>query len=80
MTDDLVSVRYVVDDLQAAIRFYTKHLGFSELTNFAPAFADVVRGNRARRRAGRARRPFRQPDRAVSTCRSSAAALSFAAP
>lgn len=44
MTDDLVSVRYVVDDVESAIHFYTTHLGFSELTNFAPAFADVVRG------------------------------------
>ena len=45
MADDLVSVRYLVDDVDAALSFYTRHLGFSELTNFAPAFADVVRGN-----------------------------------
>jgi catechol 2,3-dioxygenase-like lactoylglutathione lyase family enzyme len=41
---DLVSVRYMVDDVDAAIDFYTKHLGFALRTNFAPAFADVTRG------------------------------------
>lgn len=47
MTDersDLVSVRYLVDDVQAAVDFYTHHLGFSVRTNAAPAFTDVVRG------------------------------------
>ena len=43
--ESLVSVRYMVDDVDAALSFYTTHLGFSELNNFAPAFADVVRGN-----------------------------------
>src|SRR5688572_52014 len=42
---DLVSVRYMVDDVEAAIAFYTKHLGFALRTSAAPAFADVVRGN-----------------------------------
>jgi len=45
MTADLVSVRYLVDDVDAALDFYTTHLGFSELTNFSPAFADATRGN-----------------------------------
>jgi catechol 2,3-dioxygenase-like lactoylglutathione lyase family enzyme len=45
MADELVSVRYLVDDVGAALTFYTSHLGFTELTNFPPAFADVVRGN-----------------------------------
>lgn len=45
MADDLVSVRYLVDDVDAALKFYTTHLGFTVLTNFPPAFADVVRGN-----------------------------------
>jgi catechol 2,3-dioxygenase-like lactoylglutathione lyase family enzyme len=45
MADDLVSVRYIVADVDAALTFYATHLGFTELTNFAPAFADVVRGN-----------------------------------
>jgi catechol 2,3-dioxygenase-like lactoylglutathione lyase family enzyme len=42
--DQYASVRYVVDDVQAAIDFYTAHLGFTLNTNPAPAFADVVRG------------------------------------
>lgn len=43
--DDLVSVRYLVDDVQASIDFYTEHLGFAVRTQAPPAFADVVRGN-----------------------------------
>ncbi|HEY4611214.1 MAG TPA: VOC family protein [Ilumatobacteraceae bacterium] len=43
-TDDLVSVRYLVDDVDAALAFYTSNLGFTVLTDFSPAFADVVRG------------------------------------
>jgi catechol 2,3-dioxygenase-like lactoylglutathione lyase family enzyme len=43
--DEMVSVRYMVDDVDAAIEFYTKHLGFEVLTHFGPAFADVTRGN-----------------------------------
>ena len=42
--DQYASVRYVVNDVQAAIDFYTTHLGFTVNTNAAPAFADVVRG------------------------------------
>jgi catechol 2,3-dioxygenase-like lactoylglutathione lyase family enzyme len=41
---ELASVRYIVDDVPAAIDFYTTHLGFTTHTDFAPAFADVVRG------------------------------------
>ena len=46
MTDrnEMVSVRYMVDDVEKALAFYTKVLGFEVLTSFAPAFADVVRG------------------------------------
>ena len=44
-TADLVNVRYMVDDVEASIDFYTRHLGFSVRTSFAPAFADVTRGN-----------------------------------
>jgi catechol 2,3-dioxygenase-like lactoylglutathione lyase family enzyme len=43
--DQLVSVRYMVDDVQAAIDFYTEHLGFEVRMSAAPAFADVTRGN-----------------------------------
>jgi catechol 2,3-dioxygenase-like lactoylglutathione lyase family enzyme len=45
MTTDLVSVRYLVDDVDTSLAFYTENLGFEVRTNFAPAFADVVRGN-----------------------------------
>jgi catechol 2,3-dioxygenase-like lactoylglutathione lyase family enzyme len=38
------SVRYLVDDVQAAVDFYTAHLGFNVNTSAAPAFADVTRG------------------------------------
>ncbi|MFI7577144.1 VOC family protein [Micromonospora sp. NPDC049497] len=38
------SVRYLVDDVQTAVDFYTGHLGFTLRTSAAPAFADVVRG------------------------------------
>ncbi|HEX2501842.1 MAG TPA: VOC family protein [Methylomirabilota bacterium] len=40
-----VNVRYMVDDVDAAIAFYTTHLGFSLLSRHAPAFADVTRGD-----------------------------------
>jgi len=43
-TDQYASVRYLVDDVQAAIDFYTTHLGFNLNFSAAPAFADVVRG------------------------------------
>ena len=42
---DQVNVRYMVDDVDAAVQFYTKHLGFTSGTNASPAFADVTRGN-----------------------------------
>jgi catechol 2,3-dioxygenase-like lactoylglutathione lyase family enzyme len=44
MPDELVSVRYMVDDVDAAVDFYTSHFGFTVLSSAAPAFADVVRG------------------------------------
>ena len=40
-----VSVRYMVEDVDASIAFYTKVLGFEVNLNAAPAFADVTRGN-----------------------------------
>ena len=42
---EMVNVRYMVDDVDAAVAFYTKFLDFEILTSFAPAFADVARGN-----------------------------------
>ena len=44
MTDQLASVRYLVDDVRAAVDFYTVHFGFTVRTDAVPAFADVVRG------------------------------------
>ncbi len=43
--DGMVNVRYMVDDVDTAIEFYTKHLGFEVRTSAAPAFADVTHGN-----------------------------------
>jgi catechol 2,3-dioxygenase-like lactoylglutathione lyase family enzyme len=45
LSDQMVNVRYMVADVQAAIDFYTMHLGFEVRTSAAPAFADVTRGN-----------------------------------
>ena len=42
---ELVNVRYMVDDVDTAVEFYTKHLNFEVRTSAAPAFADVTRGN-----------------------------------
>jgi catechol 2,3-dioxygenase-like lactoylglutathione lyase family enzyme len=41
----MVSVRYMVDDVEKALDFYTTMLHFEVLTSFPPAFADVHRGN-----------------------------------
>ncbi len=40
-----VNVRYMVDDVDEAVAFYTKYLGFTVLSSAAPAFADVSRGD-----------------------------------
>jgi len=40
-----VNVRYIVDNVEAAVTFYTTHLGFRLLTKTLPAFADVTRGD-----------------------------------
>ncbi len=42
---ETVSVRYMVDDVDEALAFYKDFLGFEVLSNAAPAFADVHRGN-----------------------------------
>jgi catechol 2,3-dioxygenase-like lactoylglutathione lyase family enzyme len=40
-----VSVRYIVDDVDAAIEFYCAELGFQEVMHPAPAFAMLARGD-----------------------------------
>jgi len=45
MADEMVNVRYMVDDVDAAVAFYTTHLGFEVMSSAAPAFADVSRGH-----------------------------------
>jgi len=40
-----VSVRYIVDDVDAAISFYCEHLGFHEEMHPDPAFAMLTRGD-----------------------------------
>ena len=39
-----VNVRYMVDDVRAAVAFYTTHLGFALQADMAPAFASVTLG------------------------------------
>jgi catechol 2,3-dioxygenase-like lactoylglutathione lyase family enzyme len=41
----VVSVRYMIDDVEAAVAFYTNYLGFTLELNVAPAFAALSRGN-----------------------------------
>jgi catechol 2,3-dioxygenase-like lactoylglutathione lyase family enzyme len=45
MPDEFVNVRYMVDDVESAVAFYTAHLGFELRSSAAPAFADVTRGH-----------------------------------
>jgi catechol 2,3-dioxygenase-like lactoylglutathione lyase family enzyme len=45
VADELVNVRYMVDEVDEAVDFHTTHFGFEVRSSFAPAFADVVRGN-----------------------------------
>jgi catechol 2,3-dioxygenase-like lactoylglutathione lyase family enzyme len=40
-----VSVRYIVDDVDAAIAFYTERLGFEVVMHPAPPFAMLARGD-----------------------------------
>ncbi|MFI5537020.1 VOC family protein [Nocardia sp. NPDC051900] len=41
---ELARVRYLIDDVAAAVEFYTTHLGFTVDFDASPAFAAVVRG------------------------------------
>ena len=42
---EMVSVRYMVNDVEEAVTFYTKVLGFEVISMPGPPFADVKRGN-----------------------------------
>jgi catechol 2,3-dioxygenase-like lactoylglutathione lyase family enzyme len=44
MATQHVNVRYMVDDVKQSVDWYTRHLGFSLLSDASPAFADVERG------------------------------------
>ena len=44
MAHEQVNVLYMVSDVQQSVDWYTAHLGFEEISNAAPAFADVRRG------------------------------------
>ena len=45
MPDELVNVRYMVDDVDEAVDFYTSEFGFEPGHDASPAFAEVIRGN-----------------------------------
>ena len=45
MADNFVNVRYMVDDVEREVQWYTAHFGFRTLSCVPPAFADVARGN-----------------------------------
>src|SRR6266513_2266046 len=69
MPESVVNIRYMVDDVEAAIAFYTTHFGFAVRSNAAPAFADIVRGplrlllSGPKSSAGRPMPDGRQPSR-----------------
>lgn len=43
--ENTTHVRYMVNDVAAAVDFYTTHFGFEPIGPSSPAFASVVRGN-----------------------------------
>ena len=43
--EDIVSVRYLVDDVATAVDYYSTHFGFRPQFSAPPVFAEVVRGN-----------------------------------
>ena len=54
-----VSVRYIVEDVDAAIAFYTRHLGFHEEMHPAPTLRDAL-PRRPPSRTERAKRRWRR--------------------
>jgi hypothetical protein len=45
LENELVNVRYLVEDVEDSVDFYTTHLGWALRSSCPPAFADAVRGN-----------------------------------
>jgi catechol 2,3-dioxygenase-like lactoylglutathione lyase family enzyme len=46
MADDgTVYVRYMIDDIDVAVDFYVRHLGFELVWSAGAAFAEIARGN-----------------------------------
>jgi catechol 2,3-dioxygenase-like lactoylglutathione lyase family enzyme len=41
----MATIRYMVNDVEISIEFYTKHLGFSLLEKMGPAFAMIEKGD-----------------------------------
>lgn len=41
----MASIRYMIEDVDQAVTFYTRHLGFTLDLNASPAFAQVTRGD-----------------------------------
>ncbi len=68
MAEQVVNVRYMVDDVEREIAWYTSHFGFELISNAAPAFADIKRGNlrlllsSSQSSAGRAMPDGRRPE------------------
>jgi catechol 2,3-dioxygenase-like lactoylglutathione lyase family enzyme len=62
-----VNVRYMVDDVETAVAFYTTHLNFTVISKTLPAFADVARGDLRLLLSG--------PVRQAARCRMAAARL-----
>jgi catechol 2,3-dioxygenase-like lactoylglutathione lyase family enzyme len=44
VASETVNVRYLVSDVETAVEWYVRHLGFELISKQAPAFADVRRG------------------------------------
>jgi catechol 2,3-dioxygenase-like lactoylglutathione lyase family enzyme len=45
MSSATVNVRYMVNDVEDAVAWYTEHLGFTLISSYAPAFADISLGS-----------------------------------
>lgn len=62
----MISFRYLVLDVDAAVRFYKENLGFELKQQFGPAMAIVLKGELTLWLADTLRGSIRQCDRALS--------------